>query len=98
MQKNSNSNGNLFAFIFIFPVFNFFDAKMYKLGRTTSVSIVDVIRPPIATVANGRCTSAPALPEKKLPLVKTQVMQQKLSSVPVLILCVYLLKQFHLSL
>ncbi len=28
-------------------------------GRTSSVSAVEVIRPPITTVASGRCTSAP---------------------------------------
>ena len=29
------------------------------MGKTTSVKNVAVISPPITTVANGRCTSAP---------------------------------------
>ena len=33
---------------------------MYKIGRTIIVKIVAVNSPPITTVANGRCTSAPA--------------------------------------
>ena len=32
---------------------------MYKTGNTISVNAVAVINPPITTVANGRCTSAP---------------------------------------
>ena len=40
---------------------NSFPSKtLYKIGKTTIVRIVAVIKPPITTVANGRCTSAPA--------------------------------------
>jgi hypothetical protein len=35
-------------------------------GKTTIVSAVDVTRPPIITVASGRCTSAPALVENAM--------------------------------
>ena len=31
----------------------------YRAGKTTNVSAVDVKRPPMTTVASGRCTSAP---------------------------------------
>ena len=34
----------------------------YSTGNMTSVSMVEVKSPPITTVANGRCTSAPADP------------------------------------
>ena len=33
---------------------------MYKIGKTNKVSKVEVNKPPITTVAKGRCTSAPA--------------------------------------
>ena len=33
------------------------------VGKTRRVSVVEVIKPPITTVANGRCTSAPELLE-----------------------------------
>ena len=33
---------------------------IYKIGKTKSVKSVAVSKPPITTVANGRCTSAPA--------------------------------------
>ena len=33
---------------------------IYKQGSTTNVKNVAVINPPITTVANGFCTSAPA--------------------------------------
>ena len=41
----------------------FFSSQAYNTGNTTSVKIVALINPPITTVANGRCTSAPALVE-----------------------------------
>ena len=33
---------------------------MYKIGNTNKVKKVEVNKPPITTVAKGRCTSAPA--------------------------------------
>ena len=32
----------------------------YRTGKTTNVNMVAVNKPPITTVAKGRCTSAPA--------------------------------------
>ena len=37
-----------------------FSLRAYSTGSTSSVSSVAVTRPPITTVARGRCTSAPA--------------------------------------
>jgi hypothetical protein len=34
--------------------------QLYSVGKTSSVSNVDVTKPPMTTVASGRCTSAPA--------------------------------------
>ena len=42
--------------LFFFSLLN----KEYITGKTINVSRVEVINPPITTVANGRCTSAPA--------------------------------------
>jgi hypothetical protein len=39
----------------------------YRTGSTISVSIVDVISPPITTVASGRCTSDPGLVDLGIP-------------------------------
>ena len=36
-----------------------FSNKIYNMGKTKSVRKVAIINPPITTVANGRCTSAP---------------------------------------
>ncbi|MNL33740.1 hypothetical protein D3C87_1556680 [compost metagenome] len=38
----------------------------YRQGNTNSVKNVAEIKPPITTVANGLCTSAPALPERAI--------------------------------
>ena len=47
-----------------FGFLNAFVSKtLYKIGKTIIVKIVAVNKPPITTVANGRCTSAPADPE-----------------------------------
>ena len=46
----------LIFFRFVFLV----STHLYKIGNTIKVKSVDVNIPPITTVANGRCTSAPA--------------------------------------
>jgi len=43
-----------------FPPIVFLKNKLYSTGSTMSVSRVAVSKPPITTVAKGRCTSAPA--------------------------------------
>ena len=48
--------------IFFFLIFTP-SSNAYNNGITTSVSSVAVNSPPITTVANGRCTSAPAEPD-----------------------------------
>src|SRR4029453_10605060 len=40
--------------------------QSYNTGRRSSVRNVELIIPPITTVANGRCTSAPALVERAI--------------------------------
>ena len=44
----------------------FRSAHSYNTGRTTSVRNVELIMPPITTVASGRWTSAPALVESAI--------------------------------
>ena len=44
--------------IYSFPA-SFSANHRYKAGKTTNVSAVEVKRPPMTTVASGRCTSAP---------------------------------------
>ena len=39
---------------------------LYKTGKTIKVRMVEVINPPITTVAKGRCTSAPAEVDKAM--------------------------------
>ena len=47
-----------FDFIdFLFPIFS---NKIYRIGNTKSVRNVARSKPPITTVASGRCTSEPA--------------------------------------
>ena len=47
--------------IFFFLNLNSFSSKIeYKTGKTINVNTVEVTKPPITTVANGFCTSAPA--------------------------------------
>ena len=50
------------------------------VGRTNRVSSVDVTRPPITTVASGRCTSAPALDEA--PSARSRARRPARSSAP----------------
>lgn len=47
---------------FFFSACVFLATSAYSTGSMTSVSMVEVKRPPMTTVANGRCTSAPAEP------------------------------------
>ena len=45
--------------------------QIYAVGSTRSVSSVADTRPPITTVASGRCTSAPALVETAIGMKPT---------------------------
>ena len=47
-------------FLFGLNLKDLFSTQWYKMGNTNNVSNVEVNNPPITTVANGRCTSAPA--------------------------------------
>ena len=56
--------GKVFCLDFRSFIFFLSESKIeYKTGKTTKVRIVAVTKPPITTVASGRCTSAPALVE-----------------------------------
>ena len=54
--KDTADSRNSYSLLFVF----FDSINLNNTGKTTKVSKVAVNNPPMTTVANGRCTSAPA--------------------------------------
>ena len=52
--------------VIFFVLLNPFSNNKYKIGNTINVSNVADNNPPITTVANGFCTSAPPLVDKAM--------------------------------